>query len=133
MNRHDSILFPSAFRRAVSFLTEEVKLSLAGVPFTLDKGFDGQDNKDVIRRVKMKPVIHPNRRNTKTPILIAQMYRHFDRKSYSKRFVVERSYAWQDVYRKTVTVYERLNATRSGLRHLAYAMVNMRRILGKSL
>jgi transposase len=110
-----------------------VKLSLVDVPFTLDKGFDSQENKDVIRSVKMKPVIHPNRRNTKTPIIIARMYRHFDRKNYNKRFVVERTYAWQDVYRKTVTIYERLNATRSGLRHLAYAMVNMRRILGKSL
>ena len=41
-----------------------------------------KDNKDVIKAHQMKPVIDPNRRNTKTPIAIARKFRWFDRALY---------------------------------------------------
>jgi len=58
---------------------------------------DNGDN--AIKAHKMKPVISPNRRHTKTPIAIAQKFRWFDRALYRLRYTVERTFGWQDIYR----------------------------------
>ncbi|WP_179137942.1 transposase [Candidatus Entotheonella palauensis] len=93
---------------------------------TLDAGFDSQANKDIIKAHHMKPVIYPNRRNTKTPIVIARMFRWFDRDLYRLRYKVERTFGWQDTYRKLVVSYDRLPEIRKGCRLLAYSMINFR-------
>jgi transposase len=71
-------------------------------------------------------VIYPNRRNTKKPIAIARMFRWFDRETYRERYKVERTFGWQDTYRRLVVSYDRLKETRTGFRPLAYAMMNYR-------
>lgn len=38
----------------------------------------------------------------------------------------ERTFAWQDTYRKLVISYDRLKETRKGFRLLAYSMINFR-------
>jgi transposase len=82
--------------------------------------------KRLIREQKLVPVIKPNRRNTKEPIAIARMYRWFDKKLYKERYKVERTFGWQDTYRRLAISYDRLEETRLGFRHLAYAMINFR-------
>jgi hypothetical protein len=72
------------------------------------------------------PVINPNRRNTKEPIAIARMYRWFDKECYKERYKVERTFGWQDTYRRLAISYDRLEEIRLGFRHLAYAMINFR-------
>lgn len=74
-------------------------------------------------------MIHPNRRNAKQPILVAGMYRWFDRITYKLRFRIERCFAGQDTYRRLVACYERLIATHRGFRCLAYAVMNLRNSL----
>ena len=74
----------------------------------------------------MVPVIYPNRRNTKQPIAIARMFRWFDRKLYKERYKVERTFGWQDTYRRLAISYDRLVETRLGFRNLAYSMINFR-------
>ncbi len=106
-----------------------MRLVIDGSKITFDSGFDGKENKRVIKEVGMIPVIHPNRRNTKKSILIAQMYRWFDRLTYGLRFRIERCFAWADVYRRLVVCYERLTATHRGFRCLAYALINYRNSL----
>ena len=101
-------------------------ISLQDVAFTLDSGFDSKTNKERIREQRMKPVIHPNRRNTKEPIAIARLFRWFDRDIYKERYKVERTFGWQDTYRRFAISYDRLEAIRLGFRHLAYAMINFR-------
>ena len=74
----------------------------------------------------MQPVISPNRRNAKTPIAIARMFRWFDRRLYRLRYKVERTFGWQDTFRKLVISYDRLPEIRKGCRLLAYSMINFR-------
>ena len=74
----------------------------------------------MIKACHMKPVIYPNRRNTKTPIAIARMFRWFDRGLYRLRYKVERTFAWQDTFRKLAISYDRLPEIRKGGRLLAY-------------
>ena len=106
--------------------TRRIGIDLCGSSLTLDAGFDSKDNKDAIQAHKRKPGIDPNRRHTKTPIAIARKFRWFDRALYRLRYKVERTFGWQDTYRKLVVSYDRLPEIRKGGRLLAYSMINFR-------
>ena len=45
---------------------------------------------------------------------------------YKERYKVERTFGWQDTYRRLAVSYDRLEEIRLGFRHLAYAMINFR-------
>jgi len=107
--------------------------SLAGVPLTLDPGFDSAENARIITEAGMVAVIKPNFRNTKDKRIIARRTRAFKKHeaTYKLRHVIERSFAWEDKYRKLVIRYERLEATFNGFRYLAAALINFRREFGK--
>jgi transposase len=79
-----------------------------------------------MRGYGLLPVISPNRRNTKEPIVIARKFRWFNSILYRERYKVERTFGWQDTYRKLVISDDRLEETRKGFRLLAYAMVHFR-------
>lgn len=108
---------------------EKVGLDLTGSKLTLDSGFYSKENKKSIKEVSLTLMIHPNRRNIKKPVPIAQMYHWFDRVTCKHRFCVERCFSWQDVYRRLVVTYGRLKAAHYGFRCLAYAMMNLRNSL----
>jgi hypothetical protein len=125
VNQHDTVMLPETLTALVDF-TDHIGIDLRGSAFTLDAAFDSQDNKEIIKAHQMKPVIYPNRRNTKTPIVIARMFRWFDRTLYRLRYKVERTFGWQDTYRKLALSYDRLPEIRKGGRLLAYSMINFR-------
>ena len=106
--------------------TQRLGLDLTGAALTLDSGFDSQANRDLLTEHHFKPVIYPNRRNTQKPITIAQKFRWLDRATYKERYKVERTFGWQDTYRKLVISFDRLPAIRKGCRLVAYAMINFR-------
>ena len=112
--------------------TKGVGINLEGSVLTLDSGFDSQNNKTTIKEQKLISVIYPNQRNTKNPIKIAQKFRWFKKEIYKERYKIERTFAWQDTYRRIVISYDRLKATRIGFRHLAYAMINFRVLFNTS-
>jgi len=125
VNQQDIVILPESLSNLVSFATS-IGLSLQGTSFTLDTGFDSKKNKDLINEQKLIPVIKPNRRNTKDPIAIALMYSYFDEELYKERYKVERTFGWQDTYRRLAISYDILEEIRLGFRHLAYAMINFR-------
>ena len=101
-------------------------MDLSGSALTLDSGFDSKVNHQLIREQGLIRVIYPNRRNAKEPIVIARKFRWFDKEIYKDRYKVERTFAWQDTYRKLALSYDKLKETRLGFRHLAYSMINFR-------
>jgi transposase len=125
VNQQDMVIFPESLTKLSAF-ADQIGISLKGAAFTLDSGFDSKTNKNLIKSQKMKPVICPNRRNTKKPIAIARLYRWFDKELYRERYKVERTFGWQDTYRRLAISYDRLVETRLGFRHLAYSMINFR-------
>ena len=125
VNQQDTVILPETLTALVDF-TQQIGIDLKGSALTLDAGFDSQVNKEIIKAHDMKPVIYPNRRNAKTPIMIARMFRWFDRGLYRLRYKVERTFAWQDTFRKLVISYDRLPEIRKGGRLLAYSMINFR-------
>ncbi len=129
VNEHDTVLFPDGIDQLTDFASL-VSMDLAGSHFTLDSGFDSEINSRLIRSHGMIPVIKPNRRGTKDEKKIETMYQNFNELIYKKRFTIERTFAWQDTYRKLAHSYERLEATRNGLKYLAYSLVNLRVMFG---
>lgn len=125
INEQDTVILPETLTALVDFTTQ-IGLDLTGSALTLDAGFDSQTNKDIIKEHQMQPVIAPNRRHAQTPIAIARMFRWFDRRLYRLRYAVERTFGWQDTFRKLVISYDRLPEIRKGGRLLAYAMINFR-------
>ena len=125
VNEHDSVLFPDSIDRLTDFASL-ISLDLTGSYLTLDSGFDSELNKWLIRSHDMIPVIKPNRRGTKDEAKLEMMYADFNEPIYKQRFTIERTFAWQDTYRRLVTRYERLEATHIGFKYLAYAVMNLR-------
>lgn len=129
VNNHDTILFPDSLDQLTDFASL-ISMDLAGNYLTLDSGFYSAYNHELIRSHEMIPVIKPNRGPLKDEKKIEAMYANFNERIYKKRFAVERTFAWQDTYRKLAQSYERLEATRSGLKYLAYSLVNLRVMFG---
>ena len=125
INQQDTVILPETLTALMDF-THRIGINLSGAALTLDAAFDAQDNKDLIKAHHLKPVIYPNRRNTKTPIVMARMFRWFDRDLYRLRYKVERTFGWEDTYRKLAVSYDRLPEIRKGGRLLAYSMINFR-------
>ena len=101
-------------------------MDLCGAALTLDSAFDSKANHQLIREQGLIPVIYPNRRNAKEPIVIARKFRWFNKEIYKHRYKVERTFGWQDTYRRLALSYDTLKETRLGFRHLAYSMINFR-------
>lgn len=125
VNRHDTVLLPESIDHLVDFASL-ISLDLTGSYLTLDSGFYSDYNRELIRSHDMVPVIKPNRGPTKDEKKIEAMYRGFNEPIYKLRFTVERTFAWQDTYRRVATSYDRLEATRLGFKYLAYSMINLR-------
>ena len=108
---YDTVILPDSLTKLVSF-TNQIGIDLQGSVLTLDSGFDSQINKKLIMEQKLTPMIYPNRRNTKDPIVIARLFDGFDKELYKERYKVERTFGWQDTYRRLAVSYDRLEETR---------------------
>lgn len=131
VNEHDTVLLPESVDGLADF-SSLIGLDLSASYLTLDSGFDSEYNAWLIRSHDMIPVIKPNRRGTKDEQKLQRMFADFNEPIYKKRFTIERTFAWQDTYRKLVTRYEKLEATHLGFKYLAYSMINLRAVLGRN-
>ena len=125
VNEHDTTILPEALTKMISF-SNRIDMELDSSALTLDSGFDSTVNKNIIKEQGLIPVIYPNKRNTKEPIAIARKFRWFKKDIYKERYKVERTFGWQDTYRKLALSYDKLKETRLGFRYLAYSMINFR-------
>ncbi|MDE0483956.1 MAG: transposase [Candidatus Poribacteria bacterium] len=101
-------------------------MKLNASALTLDSGFGSKAHHNIIKEQGLVPVIYPNRRNAKAPIVIARRLRWFRKDIYKDRYKVERTFGWQDTYRKLTLSYDKLKETRLGFGNLAYSMINFR-------
>lgn len=134
MNEHDTELFPDSFDNLVD-IADLLDLDIQGSCITLDAGFDSIRNKWLIDFHKLIPVIKPNLRGTKNQNLVNAKLDKFEEVEhiYKERYKIERTFAWQDTYRKLVTSYEKLHCTHLGFKYLAYSMINLRVFFNKNL
>ena len=125
VNQHGTKILPEAFTDLIAF-ANRIGMDLSVSALTLDSGFDSKEDHKIIKEQGLIPVIYPNRRNAKEPIVIARKFRWFRKDMDKNRYKVERTFGWQGTYRKLALSYDKLKETRLGFRYLAYSMINFR-------
>lgn len=90
-----------------------------------DRGYDSDPLREKLRGRGIKPII-PHRDNRKKPP--TQDGRELRR--YGRRWIIERTNAWIQNFRRLVVRYERSAEIYTGLVHLACALITLRRVLG---
>lgn len=109
-------------------LADILELEIQNSFLALDPAFDSEGAEEEIQTHKLVPVIKPNPRATKDPAKLHEQFEKFDavEKIYKERYKVERSFAWEDTYRRLNTRYDRLPETHEGFKFLAYSLINLR-------
>ena len=133
VNHHDSVILNESFFGLME-TADLWEIDLTGSYLTLDSGFDSEAHRVTIRGQGLMPVIKPIRRSGKSKDFLGNRCEEFERYQdiYKQRFTIERSFAWEDVYRRLVTRYEKLQCTHMGFKYLAYSMINLRWFIGKT-
>lgn len=124
VNRSDMVLLPEALRdlkRTVAICGLAIP---KGTPLNLDAGFDSRKNRKTVWNAALKPNIKENPRNRKT--VKKGRKRFFDKKLYAQRYKCERTFSWQDKFRRVLTKFEWYQHLYNGFNLLAFALVNLR-------
>jgi hypothetical protein len=105
-------------------VVKEVGLDLAGTILNLDAGFDTKDNRKKVWWSGMKPNIKENPRNRQSPKRGRK--RFFDLEIYKLRFTVERSFAWEDKFKRLLIRFERIHQRYFCFKLIAFTFINLR-------
>ena len=95
-----------------------------GTVLNLDPGFDSRKNRKAVWNARLKPNIKENKRNRKKTKRGRKRY--FDKNLYDERYKCERTFAWQDKFRRILVQWEWYQHLFLGFNLLAFALINLR-------
>ncbi len=98
VNPSDMIQLPKSLRDLRTTCECSELIIPKGMPLNLDPGFDSRKNRKVIWNTGLKPNIKEDLRNRKK--LKRGRKRFLDKDLYSQRYKCERTFAWQDKFRR---------------------------------
>jgi len=90
-----------------------------------DKGYDSNKVRSDLVDLGIEPIIPARENNKKATHQDGRKLR-----KYRRRWIVERTNAWIQNYRRLVVRYERSADIYTGLVHMACALIVLRRVLG---
>ena len=124
VNEADTVLLPEGLKglKRVAKLTGVV---LAGAYLNLDGGFDAKTNRKAIFNAGMIPNIKENPRNRKAPKRGRK--RWFNAVIHALRERVERTFAWEDKFKRLLLRFEHIQLRHYGMKLMAYTLINLRR------
>jgi transposase len=76
----------------------------------------------------MKPNIKENPRNRKKPK--RRCKRFFDEVLYKLRFTIERTFAWEDKFKRLLLRFETKQIRHLGFKLIAFTLINLREFCG---
>jgi IS5 family transposase len=117
------ILCPEGLH-ALKQVAKEVGLDLRGAYVNLDGGFDSARNRKMIFNAGMIPNIKENPRNRKGPKRGRK--RLFNATIHALRLCVERTFAWEDKFKRLLLRFERIQQRHYGMKVMAYTLINLR-------
>ena len=123
----DMVLLPQGLQ-ALKQVAKEVGLDLKGAYLNLDGGFDSTHNRQCIFNAGMIPNIKENPRNRKTPKRGRK--RLFNEAIHALRMRVERTFAWEDTFKRLLLRFERIQQRHYGMKLLGYTLINLRAFCG---
>ena len=117
------ILFPDGLK-ALKPVAKKVGLNLKGAYVNLDGGFDSTHNRQLIFNAGLIPHITENPRNRKTTKRGRK--RFFNEAIHALRMRVERTFAWEDQFKRLLLRFERIQQRHYGMKLMAYMLINLR-------
>ena len=90
-----------------------------------DKGYDSNPLRKDLMKEGIEPIIPARENNNKATHQDGRKLR-----KYRRRWIVERTNAWIQNFRRLVVRYERSADIYTGLVHMALALIVLRRVLG---
>ena len=99
-------------------------LTLPGAVLNLDAGFDSKTNRKCIFNAGLRPNIKENPRNRQKPTRGRK--RFFDDALYKLRFIVERTFAWEDKFKRLLLRFETKQIHHLGFKLIAFTLINLR-------
>ena len=127
VNETDMVLFPEGLK-ALKKVAKEVGLDLKGAYLNLDGGFDSAHNRKCIFNAGLIPNIKENPRNRKTTKRGRK--RLFNAAIHALRLQVERTFAWEDKFKRLLLRFERIQQRHYGMKLMAYTLINLRAFCG---
>jgi len=117
------LLFPKGLK-ALKKMAKEVGIDLHGAYLNLDGGFDSTRNRKMIFNAGLIPNIKENPRNRKATKRGRK--RLFNAAIHALRLRVERTFAWEDKFKRLLLRFERIQQRHYGMKLLGYTMINLR-------
>jgi hypothetical protein len=115
------VLLPEG-RNALKRVAKTVGLELGGAYLNLDAGFDATHNRQCIFNAGMIPNIPENPRNRKGTKRGRKWL--FNAAIHALSLHVERTFAWEDKFKRRLLRFERLQQRHYGMKVLAYTLIN---------
>ena len=123
VNINDCILLPNSLAH-LSNIARTIGFSIKGSMLNLDGAFDSGKNRNLIFNRGMVPNIPENKRNRKKTKRGRK--RLFDAAVHQLRLTVERTFAWEDKFKRLLLRFERIQSRHFTFKLLAYTMINIR-------
>jgi len=120
-------LLPKSLK-ALKQVAKQVELDLRGAYVNLDGGFDSTAKRKCIFNAGLIPNITENPRNRKRPKRGRK--RWFNEAIYALRVQVERTFAWEDKFKRLLLRFERIQQRHYGMKLMASTLVNLRQFCG---
>jgi hypothetical protein len=121
------VLLPKGLH-ALKQVAKQVGLDLPGASLNLDGGFDSTRNRKCIFNAGMIPNISENPRNRKRPKRGRK--RLFKAAIHGLRMRVERTFAWEDKFKRLLLRFECIQQRHYGMKLMAYTLINLRQFCG---
>ena len=121
------VLFPEGLH-ALKQVAKEIGLDLRGAYLNLDGGFDSAQNRKCIFNAGLIPNIPENTHNRKRPKRGRK--RCFNAVVHALRLRVERTFAWEDKFKRLLLRFERIQHRHYGMKLLGYMLINLRAFCG---
>jgi transposase len=123
VNTSDMVLLPEGLKN-LKLVAKKVGLDLTGAYLNLDSGFDSKHNRKCIFNAGMIPNIKENPRNRKSTKRGRK--RLFNEAIHALRTHVDRTFAWEDKFKRLLLRFERIQQRHYGMKLLAYTLINLR-------
>jgi len=104
----------------MDFREPQVRVDLRGAYVNLDGGFDSRHNRKMIFNAGMIPNIKENPRHRKTTK--RRRKRFFNEAIHALRMHVERTFAWEDTFKRLLLRFERIQQRHYGMKLMAYTL-----------
>ena len=101
----------------------DITTDLRGAYLNLDGGFDSKATRKCIFKAGLIPNIPENPRNRKTTKRGRK--RLFNAAVHALRLRVERTFAWEDKFKRLLLRFERMQQRHYGMKLLGYTMINL--------